>query len=345
MFTDLVFVGRFQPLHNEHVRVLEAALAMAEHVIVVIGSANTHRTAKNPFTAEERARMVAGAVSDPSRVSFIYSNDYPYDWHRWEYEIQDLVHDVVLNDLNGGPGKPRLHGLCERYIGLVCPRKDKETSEYLDLFQRWEHVEIDVMEPMNATDVRAAMFDTGGYRSMVPVATQLVIDNVVPNGELVRVRDEYQYIKSYKEMWKTAPFPPMFITVDNVVIHRQNILLIKRGGQPGNGLWALPGGFHEVGQTLWNSALRELHEETTLKGVEDYFVGTHAFDNPSRSQLGAMVTHGFLFVIPDEVDVPLVEGQDDAAHAEWFPLANLEPQIMHDDHFWIVEHFFQEGWL
>jgi len=337
MFTDLVYIGRFQPLHNEHLRVIERALELSERVIIVLGSCNVPRSYKNPFTAEEREELIYAAVSDPNRVTVIYSDDVPYDWQVWEDEIIDSVHDTVLDSINKG-ACVRLHGLDEAKIGLLCPRKDQETSEYLDLFKCWEHVEVPVELPINATDIRRAIFDMDDISELpVPDNVLAFIENMEATKAFDRLVQEFAYIDGYKKLWITAPFPPMFITVDNVIIHRGKVLLVTRGGFPGNGLLALPGGFHENGQTLWNSALRELREETTLVGVEQYFVKSRVFDNPSRSQLGAMVTHAFYFVIPDELDVPLVKGEDDAAYADWYEIEALDPRNMHDDHFWIIQ--------
>jgi 8-oxo-dGTP diphosphatase len=42
------------------------------------------------------------------------------------------------------------------------------------------------------------------------------------------------------------------------------VLLIKRGQAPGNGLWSLPGGKIELGEDAKAAALRELFEETQV---------------------------------------------------------------------------------
>jgi 8-oxo-dGTP diphosphatase len=46
------------------------------------------------------------------------------------------------------------------------------------------------------------------------------------------------------------------------------VLLIKRGRGPCSGYWALPGGKLHTGESLEECALRELHEETGIVGVE-----------------------------------------------------------------------------
>ena len=45
-----VFVGRFQPLHNGHQHVIDQALRSAKKLIILIGSADTARSIRNPFT-------------------------------------------------------------------------------------------------------------------------------------------------------------------------------------------------------------------------------------------------------------------------------------------------------
>ena len=49
-YDAIVFIGRFQPLHNAHVEIIRKASELADKVIVVVGSANQPRTFKNPFS-------------------------------------------------------------------------------------------------------------------------------------------------------------------------------------------------------------------------------------------------------------------------------------------------------
>ncbi|MFH0956355.1 MAG: nicotinamide-nucleotide adenylyltransferase [Candidatus Aenigmatarchaeota archaeon] len=58
-----LFVGRFQPLHDGHMAVIEDLFRKHGEVTIVIGSANEQGTEKNPFSAKERTEMLAGALS------------------------------------------------------------------------------------------------------------------------------------------------------------------------------------------------------------------------------------------------------------------------------------------
>jgi len=53
-FDYLIYIGRFQPFHNGHKKVVETGCAISDKVIILCGSCNVPRTIKNPFTFEER---------------------------------------------------------------------------------------------------------------------------------------------------------------------------------------------------------------------------------------------------------------------------------------------------
>ncbi len=64
-------------------------------------------------------------------------------------------------------------------------------------------------------------------------------------------------------MKREFPDHPL-VGVGGVVIHRNRVLLIRRGGEPLKGEWSIPGGLLEVGESLSAAARRELKEETGL---------------------------------------------------------------------------------
>ena len=63
------------------------------------------------------------------------------------------------------------------------------------------------------------------------------------------------------------------LCVGAVVVHNGAILLIRRGSPPGEGLWSVPGGRVQRGETLAEAARRELREETSLEGEIGEAVG------------------------------------------------------------------------
>lgn len=57
-----LFVGRFQPLHIGHLKVIKWILKQYDKIIIVIGSSQESNTEKNPFTLEERKKMVLNTL-------------------------------------------------------------------------------------------------------------------------------------------------------------------------------------------------------------------------------------------------------------------------------------------
>ena len=61
-------------------------------------------------------------------------------------------------------------------------------------------------------------------------------------------------------LYPTLPIPG----VAGLVLRGREVLLVERGKAPHNGLWGLPGGVVEVGETLEEAVVREVREETSL---------------------------------------------------------------------------------
>ena len=65
-------------------------------------------------------------------------------------------------------------------------------------------------------------------------------------------------------------YPRPAVTADCIVITKEaepKVLLIERGDEPFKGCWAFPGGFMNMDETTEQCAIRELEEETGLKGL------------------------------------------------------------------------------
>ena len=122
-------------------------------------------------------------------------------------------------------------------------------------------------------------------------------------------------------------YPRPAVTADCVVMTNEpypKVLLIQRGGDPYKGSWAFPGGFMNMDETTEQCAIRELEEETGLKVSTVYQIGTYS--KVDRDPRGRTITVAYIAII----DSPLeVQGRDDAAKAEWFPISNL-PELAFD---------------
>ena len=97
-----------------------------------------------------------------------------------------------------------------------------------------------------------------------------------------------------------------------------SILLIKRGGHPFKGCWALAGGFLEKGETIEECAVREIQEETNITPASMRFVGM--FTEPNRDPRGWIISAVFASVMREGSMTEAVGG-DDATDAKWFTIS------------------------
>lgn len=334
-----VLVGQFQPLHNAHLELLNRALQVAPVCVVVIGSAHQARTPKNPFTWSERAEMIRLALpeAERARVRFLPVRDY-YDQERWLHVVGEAIGKMT-------PGT-------SAKVALVGHFEDA-TSEYLRGFTGWSMLSVDRFPGIGGTRIRDAIFAGGPVLHEATLAA--LIDQAPPTTLgflrawaalpfLEPLHREWQVLRHYHEEWAAAPYPPVFVTVDAVVRCADHVLLIRRGQAPGAGLYAVPGGFIEQRETAYQSALRELAEETHLsllgETMRRALRATAVFDHPDRSLRGRTITHAHCFDLGDR-ELPEVRPDDDAQSVAWVPIseiAALEDRF-HDDHFHMLDHF------
>jgi bifunctional NMN adenylyltransferase/nudix hydrolase len=332
MFDFLVFIGRFQPFHVGHARVLKRALTQSAQVIVLIGSAKQARNTRNPFTIEERTQMILGSLTadEAARVHCRPLHDCLYNDGLWVKTVQEAVQAVVTQ--HGANAVPR--------IGLIGHQKD-QSSYYLRLFPQWSSVDVESHQSLSATPLRDAyLLGQTPDTALLPQSTQQFLHDFVNHEDYKNLASEAAFITQYKKAWSVAPYTPTFVTTDAVVVQSGHILLVERKARPGKGLFALPGGFVDQQETVIAACIRELREETRLKVPEPVLYGSlkgqRVFDDPYRSARGRTITHAFMFELKPELSLPKVKGGDDAKSAFWLPLSALQPEQLFEDHFHII---------
>ncbi len=103
-----------------------------------------------------------------------------------------------------------------------------------------------------------------------------------------------------------------------LVANGNALLLVRRAVPPCLGEWSLPGGFVELGETTDEAVLRELEEETGIRGARPRLIG--ASTQPSQLS-GAVVVMGY--VIEEWDGEPLA--RSDVSEARFFTRPQRPP--------------------
>lgn len=124
--------------------------------------------------------------------------------------------------------------------------------------------------------------------------------------------------KEFLAKYTVGDFPRPSVTADILVFGRDNeslkLLMIKRGGHPCLGMWALPGGFTNPGESVDAAARRELYEETHVEGLPLEQIGL--FSDPNRDLRAWVMTCAFMSVT--DISKLNVQADDDAEDTCWF---------------------------
>lgn len=106
------------------------------------------------------------------------------------------------------------------------------------------------------------------------------------------------------------------VVLFGVVDQKLHVVLIRRANEPYADTWALPGGFVNPDERLEAAALRELEEETGVRGVQ--VEQLYTFGDPKRDPRGRTVSTVYMALASTRLDN--LRAGDDAAEARLFPV-------------------------
>jgi bifunctional NMN adenylyltransferase/nudix hydrolase len=306
---------------------LKKAFEVAERVLVFVGSANLPRTLKNPFTFYERSNLIDHILQVTEETYTIYPlNDYILDNKRWKDQITTIVGDETSVVVIGG----------------------SKGEWYYDLFPEYDVMLPNTILPINATDIRNSFYESTTFPDLnvVPVSTlNFMADFAIQSSWYGYLVEWYNKVNKLRGEFGKGPF----LTCDNVITHRDRVLLVKRKNQPGKGLWAIPGGYFDAtDNSLSFGCHRELDEETSInlsyEQFEEFKQGFRIFDSKARSHKTRIVTYSSYVAIPSELDITVSAG-DDAGEAKFFLLSDVKnmKSKTYDDHYDQIEYFTNFG--
>ncbi|NIO22898.1 MAG: nicotinamide-nucleotide adenylyltransferase [Candidatus Aenigmarchaeota archaeon] len=141
-----LFVGRFQPFHRGHLRAIKDILSKNKEITIVIGSSQEGRTPENPFTLEERKRMIEKGMKEANvkKYKIISVRDFNND-KKWAEAIRKLAKFDVVYTMN--PWTER----CFERIGIPVRKHD-----------------LYVKDKYSGKEIRKRILENREWRNLVP---------------------------------------------------------------------------------------------------------------------------------------------------------------------------------
>ncbi len=161
------YIGRFQPYHDGHHRVVATIAEEVDELVLGIGSAGDSHSVRNPFTAGERIMMLTKAVADFDVVTYVVP-------------IEDLDRNSVWVS----------------HVQSMCPDFDVAYSNNPLVIQLFKESGLEVRqspmfdrEVLEGTEIRDRMAADDRWEPVVPDPVVEVIHEVNGIERIQRVND------------------------------------------------------------------------------------------------------------------------------------------------------------
>lgn len=158
MTTRGLLIGRFQPFHDGHAKLVREIVDDVDELVFGIGSAGDSHTVRNPFTAGERIMMATKSFEA-----------MPFD---------TTVYTVPIEDLNR-------NSVWVSHVKSISPRFDIAYSNNPLVIQLFIESDVEVRQtPMfnrdilKGSEIREMMVEGGDWQSHVPEAVVEVVDEI-----------------------------------------------------------------------------------------------------------------------------------------------------------------------
>jgi 8-oxo-dGTP diphosphatase len=133
--------------------------------------------------------------------------------------------------------------------------------------------------------------------------------------------------KTYDVSKFERPSVSVDVVIFSILDEALKVLLVKRRNWPFQGMWAIPGGFVEMDESLEDAAYRELAEETGVTRADVYLEQLYTFGKPGRDPRTRVITVAYFALVgADKLDP---KAGDDAEDVAWFSVYDL-PELAFD---------------
>lgn len=162
-----LFVGRFQPIHKGHVKVIKDLLKNVDELIIVVGSAQYSHRLDNPFTVGERLTMIREALK---------SEKIPHD-RCWIIPVPDMhMHMMWVAEVVGYTPK----------FDVVFTNEPLTQRLFIEAGYKVEAIPFHKRKVFSATEIRERMLNNKSWEELVPKSVARFIRKI---GGVQRIRE------------------------------------------------------------------------------------------------------------------------------------------------------------
>jgi ADP-ribose pyrophosphatase YjhB (NUDIX family) len=112
------------------------------------------------------------------------------------------------------------------------------------------------------------------------------------------------------------------VGVGALILNQGRLLLVKRGAQPGQGKWSIPGGLVELGERVEEAVVREVKEECGLDIEVERLIDV--FDSITRDEKGRVQYQFVVVNFLAKIRGGTLKNADDVLEARWVSLDEVE---------------------
>ena len=152
-----LLIGRFQPFHLGHLEAVNFVLNKVENLWIGIGSSNKYNEKKNPFSADERRKMITLSIDD-SIITRIKIFDIPDvgDHEKWTYSIDKIVPEYNLVFSN------------DKFTDNLYKKRN------IDVIT----VPLKNRQKFSGTNIRQLIVDRENWQNLVPDGTSKILNRI-----------------------------------------------------------------------------------------------------------------------------------------------------------------------
>lgn len=163
MYKKGIFIGRFQPFHKGHLRVIEKVIDDCEEVIIGIGSSGCAGSSRNPLDINEREEIISAVLEARKLDANIYSIEDVPDDRRWMEYLLLCDFDAIFSS--------------NKWVLDIAQSVKKEYAYAFGIIDVKPLVDSKETCDISATKVRTSIADGNGlWKSMVPEEVRGIIE-------------------------------------------------------------------------------------------------------------------------------------------------------------------------